>query len=141
MLVVLIWFITFFIMALKMPNLETRIWPIFVEGMGIILTSIHLGVVVYKEKHDIPIDTPAPMSKEKIKIVACSMVFFAIYAVSAYYVGFITMTFVCSIVFEYWLFPKDRKWKYFAFAGSMSLLIYLFFELFLAIPLPRGILI
>lgn len=141
MLVLLAWFVSFFIMALKMPRLETRVWPLFVEGLGIILTVIHLGVVIYKEKHDIPIDTPVPLSKEKLKIVFEAMLFFTFYAVSAYYIGFITMTFVCGVLFSFWLFPKDKKWKYFAFSGAMALVIYLFFIAFLAIPLPRGFLI
>lgn len=137
----LVWFICFFVMALKMPRLETRVWPLFVEGMGIILTTIHLGVVIYKEKHDIPIDTPAPLSKDKLITVAKAMLFFIFYAVSAYYIGFITMTFICGVLFSFWLFPKDKKWKYFVFSGVMALVVYLFFVAFLAIPLPRGFLI
>ena len=141
MFVILIWFIWWFTMAIQMPKLETRLWPVFVEGLGIILTIVHLSIVIYKEKKNMPLDTPAPINKGTLITVTKTMAFFFLYAVAAKYIGFLSMTFVFSVLFEYWLFPKDKKWKYVVFAGVMTIVIWLFFKLFLGIPLPNGILI
>jgi len=140
MFVVLMWFTVFFVMALQMKE-EIRVWPMFCEGMGIILTAGYLGRIIYKEKHGLPITTSAPLDKESLKIMFLSIFFFLAYVVVAYYVGFIVTTFIFCILFSYWQFKNDKKWVYVAVSAGLTLMIFLVFKVFLDIPLPSGLLV
>lgn len=141
MLVILVIFIAAFLNALTFPKMEIRIWPLFVEGMGILVTLIYLSSVIVKERRNIPIQTPKKLDKETLLVAVKSLSFFIVYAVSARYIGFITMTFIACVLFAYWLSPNDKKWKYIAFSAGVTLAVFLGFELFLGIPLPKGLLI
>lgn len=138
--VVLVWFVAFFAMTFSMRE-EVRVWPQFVEGMGALLTATCLGTVIYKEKHGIELSTPAPLDKEILKVVIETFAFFILYVILAQVVGFIAMTFLFSVLFTYWQFKTEKKWKYFAISAIFALVIYFIFEFLLGIPLPKGFLV
>lgn len=140
MLVVWVWFAAFFVMALQMKDVA-RPWALFCEGMGIILSSVRIAIVVYKEKHGVAVDGVAPLNREQFKTVLLALAFFVGYCVAAKIIGFIVTTFVFCVTFAFWLFRGDKKWKYIAVAAGLTLFCYLSFIFFLGIPLPKGLLI
>ena len=139
-LLILAVFVAFFIMTGDV-NPKCQTYPYFVFGVGTFLTALHLGIVIYKEKHNIAIEVSASLTKQQFLSMAITVIGTFFYVLLAKIVGYFTMTFIYVIIFSYWHSRDQKKWMYFAVSGGMCVVIYFAFKVFLHVPLPSGFLI
>lgn len=122
-------------------NEKCQTYPYFVCGIGMFLAALNLGIVLYKEKHNIAIDVSASLTKEQFLSIVIALLVSAAYIFLARYVGYFTMTFLYVAGFSYWHSQNQKKWMYIAVAAGMDVAIYIAFKIFLRVPLPSGFLI
>ena len=133
-------FVAFFFFS-NGVNEKCRTYPKTITVLGILMTCLYIGRVIYKEKHNIKIDQVAPLNKEQMKSVITAIVLTFIYILLIRTIGYCVTTFLYVAGFSYWHTRTQKKWMYFAVAAGMTLFLYCAFGLFLKIPLPKGFLI
>ena len=122
-------------------NEKCQTYPYFVCGIGIFLTALNLGLVVYKEKKAIPIDVSVSLNRDQFFSIVIALIVSFVYIFLVQYVGYFTMTFLFVAGFSYWHSKDQKKWMYFAVAAGVDIVVYIAFKIFLRVPLPTGFLI
>lgn len=122
-------------------NPKAQTYPYFVCSIGIFLTALHLGIVIYKEKKQIAIDVSAALTKTQFASVIITLAAAFFYIFLARYIGYFTMTFIYIAGFSYWQSSAQKKYMYPLVAFGMVIVIYFAFKVFLRVPLPTGMLI
>lgn len=140
LLLILAGFAAFFVMN-GSHHENVRMYPYVVCVVGFTLTAVQLGITVYKEKKEIPIDVAASLTKEQFMSVAVTLVASFAYIFLASIVGYFTMTFIFVALYSYWHTRTQKKWWYIAVSLGVCAVVYAAFKVFLKIPLPSGMLI
>jgi len=140
-LTVLLIFFAFFFLVTKTVNEQARSYPYIVCSLGLILTSVQIGITLYKEKMGKELDAEAPLTKTQFKYLAVALGSSVLYVFLASIIGFFTTTFIYVVAFCYWHTPTQKKWLYPVVALGMDAVIYVAFKILLSIPLPTGLLI
>lgn len=122
-------------------NEKCQTYPYFVCGIGIFLTALNLGLVIYKEKKAIPIDVSVSLNRDQFFSIVIALIVSFVYIFLVQYVGYFTMTFLFVAGFSYWHSRDQKKWMYFAVAAGVDVVVYIAFKIFLRVPLPTGFLI
>jgi len=130
-----------FIVLTSGANEKIRNYPYIVCGVGFVFTAVQLGTTIYREKKELAISVPAPLTKEQsLSVIITLGVSFA-YIFLASIIGYFTMTFVFVAGYSFWHTKMQKKWMYIAVALGVDIVVYLAFKMFLNIPLPAGLLI
>ena len=132
-------FVAFFVMTGNV-NAKCQMYPYVISSIGFILSSLNLGIVLYKEKAGIPINVSASMTPAQMMSIAITLVASFAYIYLAQYVGYFVMTFIFITGFSYWHSKNQKIWMYPTVAGVMCAVIYVAFKVFLKVPLPSGFL-
>lgn len=140
LLLILVGFAAFFVMNGSHQE-NVQMYPYVVCVLGFTLTAVQLGVTVYKEKKEIPIDVTASLTKEQFMSVVVTLVSAFAYIYLASIIGYFTMTFIFVAGYSYWHTRSQKKWWYIAVAVGVCVVVYVAFKVFLKIPLPSGMLI
>lgn len=126
--------IVFFYMTSQLPS-DARIYPMFVIGLLLLLSIIHL-IITYRKKDDEKSTMfDGLVLNQLLFVVGVS----GLYVVAISIVGYITSTiaYVTSILFG---LKVNKKTSLLISLGT-ALFIYITFKVLLRVPLPKGLII
>lgn len=138
--VMLLVFVVFIFLA-NGVNEKCRSYPQVVSIIGALVSAAYIGTILYKEKHQIPLDQSKPLTKEQVLSVITAVALTVVYILLIRTVGYCVTTFLYVAGFSFWHTRTQKKWQYFAVAAGMTVFLYIAFGIFLKIPLPKGFLI
>lgn len=116
-----------------------QIMPRLVSGAGMILCAallIRTFVVAYPEE-----DAKASgMDRQAMTLLGLSIVLLAAYVLLIRVIGYYVTSFLFLIALSFAIDRTRKWWQYLTVAAGILILIWLVFDRFLSIPLPKGLL-
>lgn len=121
---------------------EVRTYPWVICSIGLLFSAMLLiRSVVSLQRHRGEADTETHMTCGQMISIGVTMSVTVAYVALTSIVGYFAMTFLFVAGFSYYLDPKQKKTFYILVGVIMDLVLYLSFDQFLNVNLPRGFLI
>lgn len=116
-----------------------QIMPRLISGMGCILCAALL-IKTFIFQYSDGEKQPPKLEKRTAILLSASIAALVIYVLLIKVVGYYVTTFFFINILAFVIDSSRRKWQYPVVALGIMLIIYLIFDWFLSIPLPKGIL-
>lgn len=130
----------FLAMARQFPS-EVAVYPTLICGLGVLLSAglLARSLRAYgRTKNEA--EEVESIDKRQVLKTLFTVAVSVIYVMLTNVIGYFVTTFLFVVGFSYYLDPHQKKWIYPVVGVILNVVLYLAFDLFLNVNLPKGIL-